>query len=147
MRRTLALALLGGLAAIPALTSSCAPGGAWEDASCPPGGTTHTYENFGRQFMDHWCQSCHSSLAEDRKGAPGIYQFDDVDDIRRYADRIYERSAAGNTSMPPGPDDPSADEREALADWLACGSPTDADLGLGGAGGAGGGAGGAGGAP
>lgn len=143
MRLASLLAALGLAASIGLAIPACAPGGAWEDAECPPGGTTLTYENFGQEFMYRHCQSCHSSFASDRKGAPGMYAFDDIDDVRRYQDRIYERSAAGNNSMPPGPEDPSASEREKLAEWLACGSPTDADLGIGGAGGQG--AGGAGG--
>lgn len=95
----------------------------FDDATCPDEGTEHSYDSFGRGFMVQHCQSCHASRALDRQGAPPAYVFDTVEDVRRFADRIYERSAAGNASMPPGPDDPSEEERDALAEWLACGAP------------------------
>lgn len=94
-----------------------------EDHPCPPGGTPLTYESFGKGFMDGYCQSCHAAHAVDRYGAPGGYAFDSVDDVRRLRARIFVRAAGPNVSMPPGPNDPSADERDKLADWLACGAP------------------------
>jgi uncharacterized membrane protein len=94
-----------------------------EDYPCPSGGTTLTYENFGADFMTRYCQSCHGSGATDRAGAPGEYIFDTQDQVKRHAERIFARSAAENDSMPPGPDDPTLEERTKLADWLACGAP------------------------
>ena len=38
-------------------------------------------------------------------------------------ERIFLRSAADNTTMPPGPDDPPIEERAKLAEWIACGAP------------------------
>lgn len=103
--------------------AACAPADAYEDASCPEGGTTLTYENFGQAFIDRECQYCHASWVEDRKGAPMEYTFDDHASVLHFADHIYDRSAASNRSMPPGPDDPSQDERDDLAEWIACGAP------------------------
>jgi hypothetical protein len=93
-----------------------------EDYPCPSGGTTLTYENFGAGFMNSYCQSCHGSNATDRQGAPGEFIFDTHEQVLRHKDRIFVRSAAENDSMPPGPDDPSIDERTKLAEWLACGA-------------------------
>ena len=94
-----------------------------EDYDCPPEGTTLTYENFGKTFVDGYCQSCHASAAKDRKGAPSNFIFDTYDQVVEDKHRIFARAAADNDSMPPGPDDPSDAEREQLAEWLACGAP------------------------
>ncbi len=117
-------ALLTGLLALSAALPSC---GLFyteiEDHPCPPGGTDLTYKNFGGSFINAYCQSCHGSTSEDRAGAPGEFIFDTPEQVARHKDRIFARSAAGNDSMPPGPDDPSLEEREKLAEWLACGAP------------------------
>ena len=94
-----------------------------EEASCPPAGTTLRYESFGQPFLDAHCQGCHGGLGPDRQGAPAGYDFGTAEDARAWSDRIYARSAAGNTTMPPGPDDPPEAERQKLAEWLACGAP------------------------
>ena len=94
-----------------------------DEVPCPPEGTALTYEEFGAPFLDGWCQSCHAGDARDRRGAPVHIVFDDLDDVRARADRIFARAAADNTSMPPGATDPPADDRAALAEWLACGAP------------------------
>ncbi len=94
-----------------------------DDRPCPSTGTSLTYENFGKAFMSTYCQNCHGATSNDRKGAPGRYDFGTLDDIRNHRSRIFSRAAADNTTMPPGPDDPPSEERERLADWLACGAP------------------------
>jgi uncharacterized membrane protein len=93
------------------------------DAECPEEGTSLSYQNFGATFMDVWCNECHQPYARQRHGAPGEYNFDKLSGIRQYDARIYARAAASNDSMPPGPDDPPREEREKLAEWLACGAP------------------------
>ena len=90
---------------------------------CPATGTPMTYDNFGSVFFASYCDRCHSATIGDRHGAPGSYVFDTLDDVRAHADRIFVRAAGPNTTMPPGPDDPPLDDRDKLADWLACGSP------------------------
>jgi len=89
-----------------------------------------TYENFGGPFMLSYCTTCHSSMlpADMRQGSPIEINFDDIEDIRMQADRIWIRAADQNQSMPPvGP--PSDEDRALLGEWLACGALTVADLG------------------
>ena len=93
------------------------------DYPCPPAGTPMTYADFGAQFLDVNCNTCHAADPGHRHGAPDGYRFDTLDDVHRHADRIFVRAAGPNTSMPPGPVDPAPDERDQLADWLACGAP------------------------
>ncbi|HEY5948220.1 MAG TPA: hypothetical protein VIV40_22140 [Kofleriaceae bacterium] len=94
-----------------------------EDFPCPQPGTQLTYESFGRTFMADYCDRCHSADEGHRHGAPVSYRFDTLDDVRAHRDRIFVRAAASNTTMPPGVDDPPPDERDRLAEWLACGAP------------------------
>lgn len=109
----------GILLMLAVLTSAAL--GCWEDMSsysCPDGGTTLTYENFGQSFFSEWCVSCH--------GGPNGYSsraFTDVDTIRAQAADIFKNAAEDNASMPPGPDGPSKAQRDQLAEWLACGAP------------------------
>jgi uncharacterized membrane protein len=72
--------------------------------------------------MEAHCDRCHSAPEGQRHGAPTSYRFDTLADIQRHRARIFARSATTNTSMPPGPDDPTPEEREGLATWLACGA-------------------------
>src|SRR5258708_40342659 len=92
------------------------------DYPCPPGGTTLTYDNFGKGFLDGHCQGCDGAAGGDRRGAPSGYDFGDIQSVHKYSVRIFDRAAASNTTMPPGPDDPSEADRTKLADWLACGA-------------------------
>lgn len=94
-----------------------------DDVPCPTGGTTLTYESFGRPFFLGNCNTCHSAPEGDRRGAPEGYVFDTLDEIRHQKERIFARAAGTNDSMPPGPDDPPLEQREKLAEWLACGAP------------------------
>jgi len=93
------------------------------DEPCPSGGTTLTYSNFGQAFFAANCDGCHAQETGDRRGAPESYAFDTVDEIRRHEERIFARAAGPNDSMPPGPDDPPREDRDKLAEWLACGAP------------------------
>jgi uncharacterized membrane protein len=81
-----------------------------------------TYETFGRAFLGTHCDRCHSAGDGLRHGAPESYRFDTLEEVQRHRARIFVRAATSNTSMPPGPTDPGADEREQLATWLACGA-------------------------
>jgi uncharacterized membrane protein len=94
-----------------------------DERTCPPEGTKLTYASFGKAFLESNCQTCHGAPTTERKGAPGSYDFASVDDVRLHKTRIFARAAADNTTMPPGPDDPPENEREKLAEWLACGAP------------------------
>jgi hypothetical protein len=91
-----------------------------------PGGSTLTYESFGRPFMESYCTQCHSSElhGDDRHGAPLYHDFDTLDGILVVADHIDEYAAAGpdavNELMPESGDKPTLEERQDLGRWLAC---------------------------
>ncbi|MBI2375067.1 MAG: cytochrome c [Deltaproteobacteria bacterium] len=93
------------------------------DHSCAEGAEGLTYETFGRDFLDRSCQRCHGAVGPDRKGAPTAFDFGTQASAAAWRERIFARAALDNTTMPPGPDDPSEEERQKLADWLACGAP------------------------
>ena len=105
------------VAMLAAAVAACS----WEEITsypCPSGGTALTYDNFGKDFMTTYCVRCH--------GGPNGYSsraFTDVDLVRANAADIFRNAAAGNVTMPPGPDDPPKDQRDKLAEWLACGAP------------------------
>jgi hypothetical protein len=90
---------------------------------CPSSGTPMTYDNFGFDFFAGNCNVCHSAEGDARQGAPEAFRFDTLDNVHAHAARIFVRAAGPNTTMPPGPNDPPLDERDSLADWLACGAP------------------------
>ena len=94
-----------------------------DEVACPPQGTALTYASFGAPFLDTRCNGCHSAEVGMRHGAPESFRFDTLDAVHLHAARIFVRAAATNVSMPPGPDDPPPDERDQLAEWLACGAP------------------------
>jgi uncharacterized membrane protein len=121
-RATTALFVAGVLSVAAALgATGCAE--PYEEAVCPAEGTDLTYDNFGKRFLEHNCNGCHSAGADERRGAPEGIDFDDLDEVHEWIDHIYDRAAGDNDSMPPGPDDPPIEERDQLAEWLACGAP------------------------
>ena len=81
------------------------------------------WEDFGGPFVYTWCTGCHSAdMPEGARGdAPLGVDFDDVEDVRAWADRIWARAGDQNDTMPPvgGPDE---EERALLGEWLACGA-------------------------
>jgi hypothetical protein len=105
------------LAVLLLLLAGCS-GTPIDQHACPPGGTTLTYDNFGKGFFDAYCVRCH--------GGPNGYSsraYTTLDAIRANKDRMFVNAAADNRSMPPGPDGPPDSARAELADWLACGAP------------------------
>jgi uncharacterized membrane protein len=88
-----------------------------------------TYDNFGEQFMTNYCVRCHTSqlTGTARQGAPLGHDFDMIDTIRPVMDHIDETAGSGpdatNDSMPPDGPQPTLEEREMLAAWIACGAP------------------------
>jgi mono/diheme cytochrome c family protein len=104
--------------ALAGLVASCSGADLIADHPCPPGGTAHTYETFGREFFATHCGSCHGGTNGYSSRA-----FNTLENIRAQRDNIFKNAADGNTAMPPGPDGIPAAERQALGDWLACGAP------------------------
>jgi uncharacterized membrane protein len=109
--------------ALLAATSCGASNESLEQRACPSGGTPLTYESFGAEFFDQWCNSCHSASSTNRNGAPPDVTFDTQAQIVGWKDRIYANAADDNTAMPLGPDGPDSATRHQLGDWLACGAP------------------------
>lgn len=77
------------------------------------------YNNFGQGFMTENCQGCHASTSAERYGAPESVTFDTVDEVWSRAERILERSAGADASMPPAGGVPE-DDRAKLEWWLLC---------------------------
>ena len=98
-------------------------------ATCPDNATdAPTYDNFGREFMENYCTSCHSAQSPDRHGAPADQNYDTEADIKLHAAAIDGEAAAGpnatNTAMPEIAGTvhaaPTQAEREMLGKFLAC---------------------------
>ena len=99
------------------------------ETMCPPGGTSLTYTDFGKPFMEKYCTRCHSSelVGSARKGAPSFHDFDTLFGIKAVSGHIDETTGSGpaatNTGMPPDGAKPTKAEREMLSQWIACGMP------------------------
>ncbi|MEM9190647.1 MAG: hypothetical protein AAGF12_15790 [Myxococcota bacterium] len=107
--------------------------GPWEaltERPCPDESIL-TYENFGRPFMLDWCTGCHSSQLPEglRANAPLMIDLETQDFVVAQMERVWARAGDDNETMPPA-GGPGPDERRLLGEWLACGAPNDADLGL-----------------
>ena len=99
------------------------------ESVCPPGGTTLTYNNFGKQFVESYCTKCHATdkVGDAREGAPKGHDFDNLGGIKGVSEHIDEVAASGpaatNETMPPSEPKPTLAERQMLAEWIACGMP------------------------
>lgn len=107
---------LFGLIFVGALAAGC--GSKATGSTCP---TTNppTYANFGQNFMQTYCLSCHGA-----SGRPP--NLSTLANIQAERTEIDETAAAGpngvNTEMPENGSVPEA-ERRRLGEWLACGAP------------------------
>lgn len=108
----------------------CASGsvlGPSTEATCPPGSTL-TYANFGQAFMTQYCTRCHSSTlsGEARMGAPAFHDFDTQIGVQQVANHVDQAAGAGpaatNDQMPPDGAMPTLEQRQKLAEWIACGA-------------------------
>jgi mono/diheme cytochrome c family protein len=85
-----------------------------------PDDSTLSYENFGQEFFQSHCLSCHGA------SGPQSPKLDTLARVRANAARIDSVAAAGpngvNTFMPQTGSVDTAD-REKLGEWLACGAP------------------------
>jgi uncharacterized membrane protein len=83
-----------------------------------------TYENLGEPFMLTWCTPCHSShltTAEERQDATVGVNLDSYAEVLEHAEYI-QIFAVETDEMPPA-GGPSDEERDLLAEWIACGMP------------------------
>lgn len=98
------------------------------ETTCPPSSTL-TYANFGQPFMTQYCTRCHSSTltGDARMGAPAFHDFDTQLGIQQVANHVDQTAGSGpastNQSMPPSDPRPTPEERQMLAEWIACGAP------------------------
>jgi hypothetical protein len=107
---------------------------------CPdPDPGTLTYDNFGKPFMEHYCTMCHDSALprSKRNGAPLYHDFNTLLGVLEVPDHIDQQAGSGpnadNSFMPgkrcptaPGGTleqncaQPTEEERQQLAQWIAC---------------------------
>ena len=83
-----------------------------------------TYENFGEPFMLTWCTPCHSSYLvteEERQEATEGVNLDSYEGVQSHSDYI-QIFAVETDEMPPA-GGPSDEERDLLAEWIACEMP------------------------
>jgi hypothetical protein len=143
MRSIFFACLLVAVAGCPSTGKPTPTGTTCADPDPVTGTTTLTWQNFGYDFMCHYCTNCHdSSLKLDqRNGAPLFHDFDSLIGVMEVPDHIDEQAGSGpnahNTFMPGagtggkcpstpgGPLDescmePTAEERQQLSQWVAC---------------------------
>ena len=80
-----------------------------------------TWDNWGDGFFASYCRSCHSESTKQRYGAPDSVDFDDVEDVQLWAERIHVRTIAEQT-MPPG-GGVLEEDLEFLSQYLQCLEP------------------------
>jgi uncharacterized membrane protein len=81
------------------------------------------YANFAAAFSADWCRGCHGAAVPEgmRQKAPLDVNFDSLDALRHWNERIRVRATGDAPTMPPA-GGPSTEERALLAEWLACGA-------------------------
>ncbi|HEX5059937.1 MAG TPA: hypothetical protein VFV99_11285 [Kofleriaceae bacterium] len=81
------------------------------------------YDNFGAPFVINWCRGCHSDAvpAGMRQKAPLDANFDTLAQVRTWSQKIATRATGTTPNMPPA-GGPTEQERQLLAEWLACGA-------------------------
>ncbi len=140
MRLLVLLALAG---CCPTYQKPTPTGVTCDDPDPITGTTTLTWDNFGHDFFCHYCTNCHDSSLplSKRNGAPLYHDFDYLDGAMEVPDHIDEQAGWGplvhNNAMPGGgtcgqcPSKPGGSldrdclvptdqERQQLAQWLAC---------------------------
>ncbi len=81
------------------------------------------YGNFAAAFTNDWCRGCHGAAVPEgmRQKAPLGVDFDDLEALRHWKERIAIRATGAMPTMPPA-GGPSAEERALLGEWIACGA-------------------------
>lgn len=78
-----------------------------------------TYESFGKAFMQKYCTSCHQGAS-----APGGVDLTSLEKIAAQKGHVEEHAVgtpASKPMPPPGLPQPTAEEKQKLGAWLACG--------------------------
>ncbi|MFO0675565.1 MAG: hypothetical protein U0169_03465 [Polyangiaceae bacterium] len=105
------------LAACGSSTTGSGGGNQATGSTCPTGSTL-TYENFGKAFIQTNCLECHET-----KENPKLTSLATIQSVAKDIDR---EAASGpnatNTSMPEE-GSVSTEDRKKLGEWLACGAP------------------------
>ncbi|MCG8423017.1 MAG: c-type cytochrome [Proteobacteria bacterium] len=98
-----------------------APAAPMPFGECPD--TSTADQTMGAMIVANKCNGCHSAnlTGADRDDAPVGIDFDTAANVQARAARIYARSVDGST-MPPGGNALTADEKEKLRIYLACGA-------------------------
>ena len=114
------------IAALCALQQTgCAGDSGNGDPACSAS-TALTYTNFGKQFVDDFCSSCHAGSAQgaDRQGAPATVVFDSLAQIHAKAQEVQDDVVVLKV-MPFGQSTkhPTDAQREQFGQWLHCGAP------------------------
>jgi cytochrome c5 len=97
----------GSYFAVPATADDCA----------------QTYENFGKAFLDKYCNNCHASTVKGfaRKGAPADLAYDNLEVVKAKKDEMVKHVVMpGKKQMPPSDPKPSDEERAQFKAWLEC---------------------------
>lgn len=133
------------------LVASCCPdyspkastGTQCADPDPVTGTSTLTWQNFGHDFMCHYCTNCHDSglPRSMRNGAPLFHDLDYMQGVLEVVDHVDQQAGSGpmahNDQMPGGgscgrcPSTPGGsldhtclvptdEERQQLSQWLAC---------------------------
>jgi cytochrome c5 len=130
MKKLMSVAIVA-LLGLAACDDHHAVAGAVTGATCPQGSTL-TYTNFGKGFLDKYCVECHDAnkTGAARKGAPEFHDFDTLSGFKSVSDHADEYSGSGpsatNVLMPEVDGTrpiPTTAERAQLSQWIACGSP------------------------
>ena len=108
----------------PPLEADAAQIGADTPMTATCGDPAVTWESFAEGFVLNFCRGCHSALLDgaDRFGAPPGVNFNTLEDVIGYRDRILARATSEAPTMPPG-GGPQRHEIERFRVWLECQTP------------------------
>jgi cytochrome c5 len=85
-------------------------------------GDLPTYDDFGKDFVEEYCSSCHAAdvTGTDRMGAPPEDVFDSLEQIQHGADEMADLIASGQMPYGAASPKPSDDEKAKALTWLKC---------------------------
>ena len=109
-----------------ALLLALAACGAEEEGTAVDCSVATNWTTVSAPFLYTWCTPCHSPSLETLEDRQGAYQninfgtYEDVVALSGAIENVIFEDAAN--PMPPG-GGPSAEELDAVAEWIACGMP------------------------